>query len=399
MDVRKYFDSIDQRVLLALLARKFKDAAVLDVFEQIIASYETAPGRGLPIGNLTSQHFANFYLAPLDRFIKERLSRCAYVRYMDDFMVWGESGAELRAVWREVEAFMTAELRLTLKPNVAVNKTAFGMDFLGYSIFPLELRLARRSKLRFALKFRLYEQAWAEGRWTEWQLQQRMEALVAFILPAHSRAWRLHVENRFGVVARRLEPRDPRGQLEQQRDQLPVGESQQQQPGQQEQQHWFPRCPGPSSTGTSEDVPADPAAILSARLRASRQRAANEGPVRVAERSSAKAPGLSPPARCPCEAIKANNVFEQHRNDRGRDGSSRFKVPSRWSWGIRILIWMCSVAADVRRLHLGKRTAESRKRNKSEPSYVGCYEGVEPVVSGDSVRGTAGKGSRPTIHG
>ena len=247
MDVRKYFDSINQRVLLALLARKFKDAAVLDVFEKILASYETKPGCGLPIGNLTSQHFANFYLAPLDRFLKEHLGCRAYVRYMDDFVVWGDSGAELRAVWREVEAFMTAELRLTLKPNVAVNKTAFGMDFLGYRIFPRELRLARRSKLRFASKFRRYEQAWAEGRWTEWQLQQRMQALLAFTLPARSRNWRLHVETRFGVVARRLEPHDPRGQLEQQRDQLPVGEPQQQQPGQQEQQYWVPRGSGPSS--------------------------------------------------------------------------------------------------------------------------------------------------------
>lgn len=210
MDIRKYFDSVDQRVLLGLLARKFKDAAVLDLFAQILASYETAPGRGLPIGNLTSQHFANVYLAPLDRFIKEHLGRRAYVRYMDDFVVWGESGAELREAWREVEAFLAAELRLDLKEKVTVNKTAFGMDFLGYRIFPQELRLARRSKLRFACKFRRNERAWMEGRWTELTLQQRMQALVAFTLPASGRNWRLHVENRFGVAAERLEPRDPR---------------------------------------------------------------------------------------------------------------------------------------------------------------------------------------------
>ena len=248
MDIRKYFDSVDQRVLLALLARKFKDSAVLDLFAQILASYATAPSLGLPIGNLTSQHFANVYLTPLDRFIKERLGRRAYVRYMDDFVVWGDSGAELRAVWREVAAFLAAELRLDLKENIAVNQTAFGMDFLGYRIFPQELRLARRSKLRFACKFRRYERAWAEGHWTELALQQRMQALVAFTLPARSRSWRLHVENRFGVAVKRLEPRDPRGQLEQQRDQLPVGEPQQQQPGQQEQQQRIPGCPGPSST-------------------------------------------------------------------------------------------------------------------------------------------------------
>jgi RNA-directed DNA polymerase len=203
MDLRKYFDSVDHTVLRRLLGGKFKDTAVLSLFDQVLASYQTAPGRGLPIGNLTSQHFANFYLAPLDRFIKERLRCRAYVRYMDDFVVWGDGGAELRSVWGEVEAFLAAELRLELKPNVALNKTALGMDFLGYRVFPCERRLARRSKLRFARKFRRYEREWEEGRWTELRLQQCMQALVAFTLPARSAPWRRHVLRRFGVVANR----------------------------------------------------------------------------------------------------------------------------------------------------------------------------------------------------
>ena len=248
MDIRKYFDSVDHGVLQGLLRRKFKDAAVLGLFDQVLASYQTKPGRGLPIGNLTSQHFANFYLSPLDRFLKETLDRQAYVRYMDDFVVWGGSGAELRAVWQAVEAFVTAELRLELKPTVALNKTACGMDFLGYRLHPGELRLARRSKLRFARKFRRYERAHLEGRWTEAQLQQRVQALVAFTLPCRSRDWRRHVMERFGVAAHGLEPGDPRWQLEQQREQLPVGAAQQQQPDEPEQQHRFPRGLGPSST-------------------------------------------------------------------------------------------------------------------------------------------------------
>jgi hypothetical protein len=150
-------------------------------------------------------------------------------------VVWGESGTDLRGVWREVEAFLAAELRLVLKSNVGLNRTAFGMDFLGYRVFPQGLRLARRSKLRFARKFRRYEREWVAGRWTDVQLQQRMQALVAFTLPARSQPWRRHVLQRFGVGANGLEPRDSRRQLEQQRQELPVSEPQQQQPGQQEQ--------------------------------------------------------------------------------------------------------------------------------------------------------------------
>ena len=263
MDIRKYFDSIDHETLRALLGRKFKDPMLLGLVDRILASYQTTPGRGLPIGNLTSQHFANFYLAPLDRFLKEELRRGAYVRYMDDFVVWGESGRELRGVWERVRSFLTAELKLELKANTAINRTACGMDFLGYRLFPGTMRLARRSKVRFARKFRRYEAAHRCGQWSELKLQQRMTALLAFVMPAESGAFRRHVLERFGVAARRLEPRDSRRQLEQQRQELPVSEPQQQQPGQQEQQHRLPGCPCPSSIVAPAGAPADPAAILS----------------------------------------------------------------------------------------------------------------------------------------
>ncbi|MEI6785625.1 MAG: hypothetical protein WCQ21_32455 [Verrucomicrobiota bacterium] len=169
-----------------------------------------------------------------------------------------------------------------MKPNVGLNRTAFGMDFLGYRVFPQDLRLVRRSKLRFARKFRRYEGEWVAGRWTDVQLQQRMQALVAFTLPARSQPWRRHVLHRFGVVANGLEPRDSRRQLEQleqQRQELSVSEPQQQQPGQQEPQPRFPGPAGPSSAGALADAPADPAAILSPECGVPGQIAVEQGPV------------------------------------------------------------------------------------------------------------------------
>ena len=265
MDIRKYFDSIHQATLRELLGRKFKDPLLLGVFGRIIGSYHTTPGRGLPIGNLTSQHFANFYLAPLDRFLKETLRRRAYVRYMDDFVVWGESGCELRADCERVRAFLEAELKLELKFNTAINRTTFGMDFLGYRVFPGTVRLARRSKVRFARKFQRYEAAHLRGEWSELVLQQRMQALLSFVMPVESRAFRRHVLQRFGVAAKGLglEPCESGRQLEQQRDQLPDGEPQQQQPDEQEQQHRVPVRSAPSSTRLPDGGGADPAAILS----------------------------------------------------------------------------------------------------------------------------------------
>ena len=263
MDIRKYFDSIHQPKLRALLGRKFKNPVLLGIFDRILASYHITPERGLPIGNLTSQHFANFYLSPLDRFLKETLRREAYVRYMDDFVVWGESGSELRAVCERVREFLEAELKLELKVNTAINRTAFGMDFLGYRLYPGTVRLARRSKVRFTRKFRRYEAAQRCGQWSELKLQQRMQALLAFVMPAESGAFRRHVLQQFGVAAKRFKPGESGRQLQQQRDQLPNCESQQQLAGQQQQQHRVPLCPVPSSTLTPDGVGADPAVILS----------------------------------------------------------------------------------------------------------------------------------------
>lgn len=109
MDVRKYFDSIDHAVLKERLRRFFGDAALLRLFDRIIDSYQTAPGKGLPIGSLTSQHFANFYLMPMDRMVKEEL-RLPYVRYMDDFVCWADDRDVLKAGRKQVEQFAAESL-------------------------------------------------------------------------------------------------------------------------------------------------------------------------------------------------------------------------------------------------------------------------------------------------
>lgn len=91
LDVRKYFDSIDHEKLKIMLVNMFKDKALLNVFNHIIDSYKTATGKGLPIGNLTSQYFANHYLAFADHYLKEKLQATAYIRYMDDMVIWANN--------------------------------------------------------------------------------------------------------------------------------------------------------------------------------------------------------------------------------------------------------------------------------------------------------------------
>lgn len=247
-DIRKFFDSVPHEGQKALLRRKFKDGRLLDWFDRIIDTYETAPGRGLPIGNLTSQHFANLYLDPLDRFVKETLRVEGYVRYMDDFVLWGGEKEGLKDARGKIGAFVAERLGLELKAEPYINRMRHGMDFLGLRVFPGTVRLNRRSKVRFAEKSRRYEWLLAQGRWSERTFQARMTALTAFARQADTLAWRKRFF-REPAANVGLEPGHPGRELEQQRQQRALPQQQLEQPGQRQQQQ---RVPGrlPLSTAS-----------------------------------------------------------------------------------------------------------------------------------------------------
>jgi len=179
LDVRKFFESIYHEVLTEQLMSMFKDGALVGVFEQIIHSYEASLGRGLPIGNLTSQYFANHYLTSLDRFIKETLRISAYVRYMDDLVFWHSEKRTLLETLPSVRDFVHTELRCDLKPE-AINRSRSGLPFLGYHIFPHHVRLLQKSKQRFILKMRRIEDGYQSGDWDEAKCQRRVLPLIAF---------------------------------------------------------------------------------------------------------------------------------------------------------------------------------------------------------------------------
>ena len=184
-DFRRFFDSIPHEGLVRMVARKFKDPFVVAWFGRIIAGYEKAPGRGLPIGNLTSQHLANLFLDPLDR-----LCQGAYVRYMDDFVLWGDAKDDLRRRRDAIVAFTRDRLGLELKESPFINRTALGMDFLGLRVFPHRLRLAKTACARFTRKAAAYGRDLAAGAMDETTYQRRMTALTAFAATADSRGFR-----------------------------------------------------------------------------------------------------------------------------------------------------------------------------------------------------------------
>lgn len=189
LDVRKFFDSIHHETLKVQLRRMFKDELLLGIFDTIIDSYSAQPGKGLPIGNLTSQYFANHYLAGLDHLIKEKMQATGYVRYMDDMVLWHDEKAWLKNAHQAIDEFVESNLNCSLKPEV-LNRTERGLPFLGYLVFPHYVRLLQRSKRRFVEKIKYLNRKYHTGDWSEAACQRHALPLVAFTLQADAKAFR-----------------------------------------------------------------------------------------------------------------------------------------------------------------------------------------------------------------
>jgi retron-type reverse transcriptase len=149
IDIQGYFPSIRHDLLLDRLRRKFKNAGLLALVARVLAGHEDQPGTGLPIGALTSQHFANFYLSSADRLAQEASSTTGYVRYMDDMIWWCASRDTARAVLAEMRGHIETALGLRLKAPVKLGRSADGMTFCGYRVFADRLLLTRRRKRRY----------------------------------------------------------------------------------------------------------------------------------------------------------------------------------------------------------------------------------------------------------
>src|SRR5690606_321359 len=147
----------------------------------ITDSYNTGSdeAHGVPIGNLSSQYFANHYLSGLDHHVKEVLKIKAYVRYMDDMILWHDDKAELKNAYRAIREYVETSLRCELKPE-QLNYCSCGLPFLGYLVFPYHLRLSQRSKKRFIRKWDDLQEKYDSGAWSEAECRRHALPLLAF---------------------------------------------------------------------------------------------------------------------------------------------------------------------------------------------------------------------------
>jgi retron-type reverse transcriptase len=205
-DIKKYFASIDHEVLKSLLRRKIKCRDTLWLLDTIINNsneqesvVEYFPGdniltpiqrrRGLPIGNLTSQFFANVYLNGLDHFAKQNLHVKKYLRYVDDFAFLSDDREFLVDVRLAVEDYL-AGLRLKIHPvKSQLFETKYGANFLGFRVLPNRIRVRTENLRRGRRRLRLMQEEYAQGKITLLKMSQRRKSWESHL--KHGDTWRL----------------------------------------------------------------------------------------------------------------------------------------------------------------------------------------------------------------
>ncbi len=153
-DIRKFFDSVDHVVLTEECKKRVNDVRVMELLSEVIGSFETAPGKGIPLGNITSQLFSNAYLHPLDELIKRTLKVKHYVRYADDFVLVAHTRKELESFTPHIRDFLSKHLSIILhEDKVFFKKWHQGIDFLGYVLYPHFTVLRTKTKRRILYAF------------------------------------------------------------------------------------------------------------------------------------------------------------------------------------------------------------------------------------------------------
>jgi hypothetical protein len=245
-DVSGYFASIPHDRLLAVAARRIRDPGLRALLGRIVRAGGGAscPDRGLPIGALTSQHLANLYLGVLDHHVKDDLGWRGYLRYMDDFLLFGERDALLE-IRSDLGAFLHDNLALTLNEHVSrVLPVRDGVPFLGWRLFPDHVVPRQANRRRWRRGILATWRAYLRGEIEEPAAAASLAASFAHLSSFDTFRMRagilLDLRRIEGPGPKRLQPRDPRRFLEQRPEEPARGEPEQERPEGRQRQ---PRVP------------------------------------------------------------------------------------------------------------------------------------------------------------
>lgn len=174
-DVQKFFYNIDKDILFLILKRTFRDRRLLEFSSKLI--FDDEQEKGIPIGNYTSQYFANVYLNELDHYIKEVLRVKYYVRYMDDFIFLVPSKKEAKVLFQKTSEYLENHLKLRMNHKSNYFPNHFGVNFCGYHIFETHILLKKTSIKKIRMKIKSWNKnylddtldlSYVKASWNSW---------------------------------------------------------------------------------------------------------------------------------------------------------------------------------------------------------------------------------------
>jgi len=184
-DIAHYFPSVDRGILLNIIQRKIGCKDTMWLIEEVIYSTGEEP-KGLPIGNLTSQLFANIYLNELDHFIKQKLRLRFYVRYMDDFVLLLNDKGMLHEVKKQIVDFLSDKLELELNHKTSIFPVSQGINFLGYRIWKDYRLLRKENAKKMKRRLKAFECKYREGRISLEEIRQSLMSWLGHVSHCNS---------------------------------------------------------------------------------------------------------------------------------------------------------------------------------------------------------------------
>lgn len=183
MDMAKYFQSINKNILYKILQRKIKDEKLMWLTKEIL--YSTEGEKGIPIGNYTSQVFANIYLNELDQYVKHKLKIKYYYRYMDDAICLVQTKSEAKEKLEQIREFVQNNLDLQLNKKTQIFKSKQGVNFCGYQINEYRLKIRTRGKRNLKKKIKYLKYCIRNKKMTSKEAKKYLAGHIGYIQSAN----------------------------------------------------------------------------------------------------------------------------------------------------------------------------------------------------------------------
>ncbi|MBU2589552.1 MAG: helix-turn-helix domain-containing protein [Nanoarchaeota archaeon] len=201
-DIKSYFDTVNQGILIKILSKQIHDDRIMWLIKIILDNHQgKEKNKGMPLGNLTSQFFANVYLNELDQFVKHKLKVKYYIRYVDDFVILHQSKVKLEEYKEKINQFLKEQLNIKLHPEKSqIIKLEKGIGFLGFRIFYHHKLIVKKNMRKFEKKMQRMKKLYQINKINREKIIEKYEGWIAYASNANTYKYRKRMTSKFNIT-------------------------------------------------------------------------------------------------------------------------------------------------------------------------------------------------------